>query len=70
MSVRLSPELHIHLLHIFLNITYGCGFILLWQRQHSDMLRTSGLTDNIIFCTKWPEIGNAIKVYTQTGTTG
>ena len=34
------------------------------------MLRTSGLTDNIIFCTKWPEIGNAIKVYTQTGTTG
>ena len=41
-----TSDLH----QIFVHVTYGRGSVLLWR--HSDKLRTSGFTDDVIFAHK------------------
>ena len=48
LSAVISSELHVRPLPIFFaHVTYGRGSVLLWRC--SDMLCTSGFTDDVIF---------------------
>ena len=50
LSAIISSELHSNLHHIFVYVTCGRGSVLLWLR--SDILCTSGFTDDVIFAHK------------------
>jgi len=53
LSVRdhiFEPARPIVVAKILTHVAYGCGSVLLWRR--SDMLRTSGLMDDVIFVHK------------------
>ena len=48
--VCLRSYLRKNIYQIFVHVTYGRGSVLLWR--HSDKLRTSGFTDDVIFAHK------------------
>ena len=50
LSAIISSELHVRSLSIFVHVTNGRGSVLVWRR--SDMLCTSGFTDDVIFAHK------------------